>query len=375
MRLHIILSLILFASYSFCLGQNEYGKSNDDARIVLNTFIPEKVLENTPSARKLFETKLGQIATINGLGGGETNTNNRFIISGDLNVLTKDVLPTAPPKYALTIETNLVIGDGVDGRSFATEYVEFKGVGVSQDKAFISAIKKINPRHEQIQSLIEKGKQKIIEYYNSQCDFILKKANSLSDSRNFDEAVYILTQVPKVCKECYDVSMDLAVEITKKKFEFECQSKIAEAKSLITMREFIKATSLLDFYTKDMECYSDVVILSEQINLEICSKFIGEARGHWANRDSRSAAQALANIKASSPCYEESLTIANNISEYLDEKEQREWNLNYEKYKDNLALKSKNLDNENARINLARDIGIAYGKNQSQNVTYKSLIE
>ena len=82
------------------MSQNDYGKSDDDARIVLNTFIPDNILENTPSARKLFITKLSQIASRNGLGGSESNTNNRFIISGDLNILTKDILPTAPPKYA-----------------------------------------------------------------------------------------------------------------------------------------------------------------------------------------------------------------------------------------------------------------------------------
>ena len=197
-----LLSALL--TFSFAFSQNDYGKSDDDARIVLNTFIPENILENTPSARKLFITKIGQIASRNGLGGSEANTNNRFIISGDLNIVTKDVLPTAPPKYAVTIETNLAVGDGIDGKSFASEFIEFKGVGVSEDKAFISAIRKINPRHKMVRELLENGKQKIIEYYNTQCDFISKEATTLSDSRNFDEAVYVLSQVPKITKDCYD---------------------------------------------------------------------------------------------------------------------------------------------------------------------------
>ena len=94
-------------------------------------------------------------------------------------------------------------------------------MGVSEDKAFLSAIRKINPRHKQIQNLLQNGKQKIMEYYNSQCDFIQKEASTQSDSRNFDEAVFILSQVPKITKDCYDSSMDLSLDITKKKFEFE----------------------------------------------------------------------------------------------------------------------------------------------------------
>ena len=123
-----------------------------------------------------------------------------------------------------------------------------------------------------------------------------------------------------------------------------------------------------------MSCYQDIVVLLKQINKGVCSKFIGQARGHWANRDSKSAAQALANINSSSECYQESLVIAKDISSTLDEREQREWDLNYEKYKDNLALKNKELDNETSRINAVRDIGVAYGKNQPRKVTYSPII-
>ena len=44
-----------------------------------------------------------------------------------------------------------------------------------------------------------------------------------------------------------------------------------------------------------------------------------------------------------------------------------------EKYKDDLAIKNRNLDNEAARINAVRDIGVAYGQNQPKNVTYRSI--
>lgn len=374
MKQNLFTTIILLSTFFIGRGQNKYEKSDDESRIVLNTFIPENVLENTPSARKLFITKLGQITSRNGLGGSNSNPENRFIISGDLNIITKDVLPTAPPKYAVTIETNIAVGDGIDGIAFSSDFIEFKGIGVSEDKAFISAIRKINPRNKQIQELLENGKKKIIEYYNTQCDFIQKEANTLSDSRSFDQAIYVLSQVPKITKDCYDSSMDLAVGITKKKFEFECQTNISKAKSLISNGMFSEATTLLGFYTKDMECYSDVSLLLEEIKIGICSKFIGQARGHWANRNSKSAAQSLANINSNSPCYEESLVISKEISGYLDEKEKKEWDLNYEKYKDDLAIKNRELDNQESRIKAVRDIGVAYGENQPKKITYSPII-
>ena len=374
MKKILIVCFLILVSLSI-QSQNELGKSDDEARIVLSTFIPDDILENAPSARKLFATKLGQIATRNGMGGGGASGDNRFIISGDINILTKDITATAPVKYLVTIETTLAVGDGIDGKAFSTEYVEFKGIGNSEDKAFISAIRKINPRHKLIKQVIQQGKEKIIEYYNSRCDFILKEASALADSRKFDEAIFLLNQVPEVTKDCYDKSMDLAVEIIKRKFEFECQSKISEAKALIATGDFSGASQILNFFSQDMDCYSDVEALLKQINVGLCSKYLGEARGHWANRNSSSAANALAKINASSPCYQESLQVAKEISGYLDEKEQRDWDLNYEKYKDNLAVKNRKLDNAASMIKAARDVGVVYGKNQPKSVTYIRIIK
>ena len=57
----------------------------------------------------------------------------------------------------------------------------------------------------------------------------------------------------------------------------------------------------------------------------------------------------------------------------LDEREQREWDLNYEKYKDDLKIRNRELDNVASRIKAVRDIGVAYGENQPKKITYKSL--
>ena len=79
MRKSLIVVFLLSISLSIH-SQNDLGKSDDAARIVLNTFVPDDILENAPSARKLFVTKLGQIESRNGMGGGGVSGNNRFKI-------------------------------------------------------------------------------------------------------------------------------------------------------------------------------------------------------------------------------------------------------------------------------------------------------
>ena len=68
-RIIVITVTLLTALTSF--AQNPYGKADDEARLVLNTYVPIR-LRISSIARNALENKLSQIATQNGLGGGAT---------------------------------------------------------------------------------------------------------------------------------------------------------------------------------------------------------------------------------------------------------------------------------------------------------------
>jgi hypothetical protein len=60
-----------------------------------------------------------------------------------------------------------------------------------------------NPKNKEIILMLDEGKNKIINYYSTQCDFILKQVNTLTEQYHFDEAIYNLMLVPEICKDCY----------------------------------------------------------------------------------------------------------------------------------------------------------------------------
>ena len=60
----------------------------------------------------------------------------------------------------------------MEGTIFATEAITIKSIGDNETKAYIDALKKIKTSDKSILAFVEKGKSKIIEYYNSKCDFI-----------------------------------------------------------------------------------------------------------------------------------------------------------------------------------------------------------
>ena len=317
-------------------AQNTRGKANDAGRIVLNTFIED--LEGVPAgALKMLKTKITQMASKNGMGGSESFP--RFVMSADIDILTQDITPTAPPKTALTLGVTLYIGDGIEGTVFATEYIELKGIGNNETKAYIQSFRALSPRNKKFNEFIETGKKKIIEYYNSRCDFILKEANTLADQKDFDKSITKLIEVPEVCKDCYDKAMDLSTSIFKRKMENECQENMSKSNSLIAQDKWEEAANPIAGYTPDMACYPDVKSLFTKIGNHKCSVSLGKAKGAWAKRDSKSAASALSEISFDSNCYQEGVKLFKSISSALDAKAKQEWDLKYEKYNRDQTIK------------------------------------
>lgn len=358
-----LLSFILLFSSFVSTAQNSLGKSDDIARIVLNTYVPADA-NIKPAAQKLFESKLNAIVAANGMGG--SGASQRFLISGQVNELSKNIIIGPPDQIILELEINLIIGDGMDGTIFATESIIIKSIGDNETKAYIDALKKIKTSDKNILAFVEKGKSKIIEYFNSRCDFILKQASSLSDQKSYDNALYVLAEVPEVCKTCYDDAMDLGVKIYKAKAENECQLNISKAKALIAQNNWDEAANYISNYTPDMNCYAEIKGILQNIQDHRCEVALGNAKGAWASRDIETTSAYLSEIPTDSKCNQEAQKVANEVRVWAKEKDGREWKLALKVQQDEVDIRKR-------VISAARDIGVAYGNNQPK-VVYNTKV-
>jgi len=365
----VLLILIVGLTNNRVNAQNKKGKADDFGRIVLNSYVAPQVEGIPSSAKRMLNNKLSQIASKNGMGGSVLNP--RFIITPNITVLTKDLTATAPPMTALTLEITFYIGDGLEGTLFANTSMEVKGVGTNETKAYISALKRIKPAHPDLKNLIEEGKTKIVEYYNSKCDFIQKEALAKADRKDFDEAIVSLLAVPEVCKECYMACQDLTIKVFKMKMENECAENIQKATVAKTNNKWNEAASYLTTILPDVSCYETAQTLLKNIEDHRCAEALGKAKGAWANRDARLASSYLSQVSNDSKCAGEASQLFSDISSKLDADEKKEWDLAYEKYNRTQSYKeNQGFELKNAEINAAREIGVAYGNNQPKEVTY-----
>lgn len=245
------------------MAQNSAGKMDDMGRIALAAFVPEQA-ENIPtSARQRLTGLMEQVATQNGLGAASTNP--RFCIVPMVNVISKEITATAPPMQALNIEVVFFIVDGQSQKIFSQTSFSVKGVGQSEDKAFMQALNGIKPKAGQFKGFVEAGKNKIMEYYNSQCDMVIQGANALVGQKKYEEALFVLLSVPDVCRECYDKCLNLSIEIYTQYANYKCTEYMAGAKAAYANMNVDRAAEFLSKITPDMECYGDAEILVNEI--------------------------------------------------------------------------------------------------------------
>ena len=312
-----ILMLTIVLSIIQAKSQNSDATAADKSRLALAVWVPNQI-ENMPiTSKKTLENKLSQIVTANGMSSDAMNS--RFIITANITVVSKDVTPTAPPMNAYTLDVTFYIGDGFEGKSFSSYTTTIKGVGENETKAYNSALKNIKTNDPNYQTFIDAGKKKIIDYYNAQCDIIIKQAKVAAGMNNFDEAIWNLTSVPDVCTDCWNKCMAAVAPIFQQKIDFECKTKLLEATNI---------------WNSDQSWYG-----------------------------AEKAGAILTTIDPKSTCFGEVKALSEKIAKRILEVDKREWNLKFEK---EVGLKRD-------MIKAYRDVGVAYGTHQPQNVTYKSL--
>lgn len=271
----ILLILVAFVFGLNLNAQNSQGKTDDLGRIALAAIVPDQAEGIPQSARQLLANKMEQIAVQNGLGAAASNP--RFCIVPVVNVLSKEITPTAPPMQALNLDVTFYIVDAASQTIFSQTNIQVKGVGQTEDKAYMQALKNVNVKAGQFKGFVEKGKEKILEYYNSQCDVVLKGAQALAGQKKYEESLFTLLSVPDVCRECFDKSMDLSVDIYKQYANYKCTEYMSGAKAAWANMNADKAAEFLGKITPDMECYEQAVKLAD----EITQKQLADGANVW----------------------------------------------------------------------------------------------
>jgi hypothetical protein len=267
---------------------------SEDISIKLTPFVPnyEGVGE---SGCRLLKDRLNSAITKVGFGG--EGSNPRFIVGPSVNILTSDLTATAPPKYACTYEINFMVVDVQTETVFNSYKSEFKGVGDSEEKAFISGARNLNFINQGFMKFLKESEQKIFKYFESNCSKIVAEAESEAKMRNYDMAFSLVNSIPSEADSCFMIVQDKKLEF----FNLSLNSSCAD---------------ILNKMRAELGKFND----------PSASGFNSEAMDYYSMIDSKS------------DCYADAQKEYKAYLSKLNPKAKRDWQQKMQVYKDTIAL-------------------------------------
>lgn len=184
--------------------------------------------EVSKAVENQLQMRLTRAAAAAGLAGDAYSS--RFFLAGRFDKGFLDVTPGPSQKFLVKTTLTVYIGDGDDQKVFASKSFELKGAGISEERAYVNAMSRLNAQNAEFKAFVEEGKKKILAYYENYAPVLLKKARSAMNQRDYDEAMYVASQIPECCP-AYAEAEDLMLEAFNHRTEYEGDQLLAQAEA------------------------------------------------------------------------------------------------------------------------------------------------
>lgn len=156
----------------------------------------------------LMQNKLTQIVMQNGVG----SLSDQYVLTANIALEDKQVTATAPAQYVVKLAVQLLAID-VNAQILIRELtLNVTGVDRSENRAYLAAVRQINPRNPLVKSFIQEASDVALAAYNQNVAAYINDARALEQAGNYDEALYTLAQIPKDVDR-YDEVWALSSEI------------------------------------------------------------------------------------------------------------------------------------------------------------------
>lgn len=271
-----------------CMTMTMFAQSNN---IQLYVYAPKQAEEIPEASVDYLVNGLCNAVTTDGLAA-QTDYMTQFLLMPKVNVVTKNLIANTQQQVVLTLDVSLQIVDNISGTIYASKTINLKGVDTNEIKAYNAAFRMLSKNHQQVKLLVSTAKQKILAYYESESENIIKKANLLATQEKYDEAFYLLSMIPSQCSK-YDLSISAGLTIWKKYKDYSCCKNLAKAQFVWGAGQDYDAANMAGMYLShilpDASCYGDAQQLYKDIKAKVGDLWNFEMSVYKGERELRMA--------------------------------------------------------------------------------------
>lgn len=185
--------------------------------------------------RNTFYSRVMNGLAMNGIG---SNGLSAISVLAQINEGEAIYTATAPVRVVQTFTFQLRIQNTLSGEVFSSYSEEVKIIRKSQTETYKKAILELDLSSRAFQSFIKTTKQKIHEYYISNCTAILTHAERLFAQRAHLHAIAKLQSIPVEASNCSEKVTQMIEQAYTEYLEIACTDHMSKAKALIANRQF-----------------------------------------------------------------------------------------------------------------------------------------
>ena len=326
--------------------------TSDIGKIALSVIMPKNVDGLDVSQLSKLETKITQIVASSGLAA--SGYNNNFVIYPKFAVYETNVVEGGMQNIIVTTcEVSLFIKQVDNNILFSSISKQVKGSGNSKQTSITNAISKIPVKDNEFQTFIEKGKNKIIQYYESKCGDIISKSESLVQLDDYEQAFGLLMSVPEEVS-CYNKIQEKSVEVYNSYKERLCTKLVALATTEFEKNNINEGIDIIGKIDPSAKCYENAQLLIKKNQEKLCKEYLLKSKTAIASKDYYNASYYLMQINPETSCYNEAQAIVKDIDSKITEAEKRDWEFKQQQYKDNVALKKQSINVKSRKQKMAK---------------------
>ena len=207
-----------------------------------------------------------------GSGGASSLDNNQFALAASYDIVDKQIISGTPTKVVYNLSVSLFVVDLKTCKVYSSLEIELKGVGDNETKALINSFKPINRSNGSIKNFISDGTRKILDYYDNNYQKIIAKAKSDAAMKNFDAAIYTLMCIPE-CSTGYNAALEALPSIYQQFVDQHCNENLAQARAAWYASPNHDGASVAGLYLSeiypDAACYGDAQLLFQEIKKQM----------------------------------------------------------------------------------------------------------
>ena len=259
----------LLLIFTLMMSITTFAQTSDEGRISIQAIMPDDVIPM--EASKNLTTRMQRMLVGNGYG--DNGYVERFVLTAKVDVTSKDIVPSTPAKVSEKMEVTFFVGDVIENKLYASCTILLQGIGTNENKAMISAFSKLNPNHKDFGEMLEKAKNKIIDFYTNHCAEEISKARTMSSIGNYDEAISRMMAVPNVCGDCYAQCQSTATSLYQQKIDAIGLQLLKKARNVWMKSQDVEGADEVDKYLNTISpyssCYKDVEVLRNEVNAKL----------------------------------------------------------------------------------------------------------